>query len=251
MGSLLIAIDEQNSFMDGGELGVPGSLADVGRLCRFIRDNEGEISKIIASLDTHEERQIFHPVWWKDNAGNPPPPFTKIDYSDVELGVWMPAFFPTESVDYVKNLERLGKKELTIWTPHCIKGTKGHELEPRFAEAIRPFSVEFIEKGQDPLSEMYGIIKPEFSRKNIVNLALLNSLREYEKIYIAGEAASHCVLESVKQIVEHFADDAELKSKIHVLTDCMSPIPGFEEETEREFASLARVHGIKLKKIAG
>ena len=52
-----------------------------------------------------------------------------------------------------------------------------------------------IQKGQYPHSEMYGIIKPEYSLHDHTNLDLLQEIATYDKIVIAGEAKSHCVLE--------------------------------------------------------
>lgn len=253
-GSLLLAIDEQNSFMDGGELGVEGALGDIERLCRFAYNNEAEISQIVVSLDSHAPQQIFHPIWWRDENGNSPAPFTTITFDDVESGKWNPVSFKNESLDYVRNLELLGKKKLTIWPYHCIKGTAGHALERRFANFIYFFAtaknlpVQIVEKGSDPLSEMYGIIKPEYAKSESVNIKLLLELPKYEKIFIAGQAASHCVLESVRQLAEYFGDEPDITSRICVLTDCMSSITGFEAETEREFARLSDKFGIRLVK---
>jgi nicotinamidase-related amidase len=252
--NLLLAIDIQNSFMENGSLGVPGSHGDVERLCRFIYSCADRISNITVSLDSHEPLQIFHPVWWKDENGKAPQPFTVINAADVSGGKWTPIANSEDSLDYVVNLERLGKKQLTIWPYHCIKGTIGQTLESMFSNLIYFFSaakkspIKTVIKGEDPMSEMYGIFKPEYSKTAAVNAELLKSIGTYRKIYIAGEASSHCVLESVKQMAEFYATDREMTSRIHILTDCMSPIPGFEPDTEREFLALAERYGIKLVK---
>ena len=46
---------------------------------------------------------------------------------------------------------------------------------------------------------MYGIIRPEYSTHDSTNTKLLEKIAEFDKIIIAGEAKSHCVLESIKQ----------------------------------------------------
>lgn len=252
--SLLLAIDEQNSFMEGGTLGVPGSLADVERLCRFIHAHSDDIANITVSLDTHFPYQIFFPVWWNGANGQPPAPFTTITSDDIASGKWTPASCEHSSFEYIKNLERLGKKTLTIWPYHCISGTIGYALENMFSNmlyffsAAKRISIELLRKGDDPLSEMYGIIRPEYSPHFGSNLALLDSLRQYKRIFIAGEAASHCVLESVKQLVEHYHDEPDVTSKIFVLTDCMSSIPGHEAATETELTELQDRYKIRLVK---
>ena len=47
---LVINIDNQKDFMDGGSLGVPGASQDVERLCQWIYANMGKITTIISSL---------------------------------------------------------------------------------------------------------------------------------------------------------------------------------------------------------
>ena len=252
--TLLLAIDMQNSFMEKGSLGVPGSHGDVERLCRLIYSHADHISDITISLDSHDPLQIFHPIWWKDENGNAPLPYTAITAADIKNGKWTPIVNPDDSHNYVTNLERLGKKQLMIWPYHCIKGTVGHSLECMFSNLIYFFStakripIISVIKGEDPLSEMYGIFKPEYSRTSHINIELLKSIKRYHKVYIAGEASSHCILESVKQITEFYSYEKNITSRLHILTDCMSPIPGCELGTEREFLALSEEYGIKLVK---
>jgi nicotinamidase-related amidase len=103
-------------------------------------------------------------------------------------------------------------------------------------------------KGMDPLSEMYGIIKPEYDTNNYINLDFLNKLESYDKIVVAGEAKSHCVLESIKQILEYHASRPEITKKIYILEDCMSPIPGFEDVTEKTFEDFKKTYHVNIVK---
>ena len=67
---------------------------------------------------------------------------------------------------------------------------------------------------------------------------MLQKLLFYDKIIIAGEAKSHCVLETIKQIIDFFnPQDRKKLSNIYLLEDCMSCIPGFEESTEEDFTN--------------
>lgn len=251
---LLLVIDEQIDFMDDGALGVPGAYDDSERLCKFIYVNMNGITRIIASQDTHKTFQIFHPCWWNDKNGKEPNPYIDITYDDIKNGIWIPIIKPADSLDYIQNLEALGKKKLKIWPYHCLDGSPGQALEPRFATMMYFHSIAkraqntVIHKGQDPLSEMYGIIKPEYSKKNFINTKVLNELEKYEVIFIAGEAASHCLLETVKQICEHFANRPEILQRIVILIDCTSPIPGCEDATKREFEYFEKTYGIKFAK---
>ncbi len=240
---LLLCIDVQQDFMDEGSLGGPGSSEDVENLTRWIYRNMEKITQITVSIDTHNPFQIFHPCWWIDENGNNPAPFTPITLQDLDEGTWRPIINPKGSREYVENLEKLGKKTLVVWTYHCLQGTSGHALENQFANivyfhsAAKKVIVDRMVKGFDPMTEMYGIIKAEYDIKNRVNINFLNKIAKYDKIIIAGEAKSHCVLESIKQILEHYKNDKNVTKKIYVLEDCMSNIPGFEDNTRQEFES--------------
>lgn len=251
---LLLAIDVQKDFMEGGALGVPGSIGDVERITRFIYNNMGGISNIMCSLDTHTPHQIFHPCWWENENGDHPAPYTVITYADVEANRWRPVIGVQESIKYLKELESTAKKQLCIWPYHCIAGTEGASLEGEFAKMVYFHSVArktknlMIPKGQDPYSEMYGIIKPEYSQKNFLNTTVLNAIEKYDEVYVVGEAASHCLLESVKQIAEHFANRPEVTQKITILEDCTSPITGYEADTQAAFDNFKNTYGINFKK---
>lgn len=253
---LLLAIDVQKDFIEGGALAVPGSIGDVERATRFIYNNMGSISKIMCSLDTHAPHQIFHPCWWVNENGDHPAPYTIITYDDVMNNVWRPIISPKKSIEYLKGLEAAGagKKQLCIWPYHCIEGTEGHGLENEFAKMVYFHSVVrktkniMIKKGEDPLSEMYGIIKPEYSEDNFMNTTVLNAIEKYDEIYVVGEAASHCLLESVKQIAEHFKNRPDVTQKITILEDCTSSITGYEAETAAAFDSFKNTYGIKFAK---
>lgn len=252
--TLLLVIDDQNDFMDNGALGVPGACEDVQRLLKFIYGNFGKITSIISSLDTHRVYQIFHPCWWVDKDGNNPSPNTTITYEDIKEGKWRPLIEPVRSTNYVKELEARSKKQLCIWPYHTLEGTFGHALEGQLARMIYFHSVVrktnnfMVSKGMDAYSEMYGIIKPEYSEKNFVNTEVLNVLEKYDKILLAGEAASHCLLESLLQILEYFKDRPEVTQKITVLIDCTSPIHGYEEATDEKFAEIEQTYGVKFVK---
>jgi nicotinamidase-related amidase len=254
--SLLLAIDVQNDFMEGiGSLAVQGSKGDVQRLTQWMYQNMESLTQVICSLDCHSMMQIFHPVWWLDHKGDHPEPFTIISYKDVAEGVWRAANGESErSLEYLRNLESDDKKQLCIWPYHCLEGTAGAKLESEFTKmlyfhtAVRSTSPTLIYKGQNPYTEMYGIIKAEYDRDNYINHEVLNAVSQYDEIFIAGQAASHCVLASLTQILEHFGDNLEITSRITLLEDCMSPIVGFEMSTRQQFEVLKEQYGIRISK---
>lgn len=254
--NLLLAIDVQNDFMEGiGSLAVQGSRADVQRLTQWMYRNIGSLTQVICSLDCHSMMQIFHPVWWVDHEGNHPEPFIIITYDDVIQGVWSAAHGGNErSLEYLKNLENDHKKKLCIWPYHCLEGTAGAKLESQFTKmlyfhaAARSSPPQLIYKGQNPYTEMYGIIKAEYDPDHYINYEVLNAVSQFDAIYMAGQASSHCVLASVTQILEHFADHREITSRITLLEDCMSPIAGYEESTRQQFEVLQERYGIHIRK---
>lgn len=246
MSKLLICVDFQNDFLEGGTMEVSGGNADVDRTIEFIKNNK--IDKIICSLDTHTKKQIFHKCYWKDQNGNEPDNYTIITKEDVENGKWIPTNGNIEyAIEYLSHIKSEGRKELCIWPYHCLIGTKGASLCERLADVVYQNNNLFIQKGMDPDTEMYGIIRPEYNENNYYNYEVLEAIEQYDEVYITGEASSHCVVESVKEIAEYYEGNFELLSKITVLTDCMSSIKGYEEDTEKEFEIL-KTKGIKLAK---
>lgn len=249
---LFLGIDVQQDFMDEGALGVPGAKADVERMTRFLYGHMDQISNIAVSLDTHTPHQIFHPCWWIDEDGRHPAPYTVITLADLDAGKWRAVINPKASREYVRHLEQDTKKALCIWTYHCLQGTTGAALENQFANMIYYHSVakkavvQRLVKGQDPMSEMYGIIRPEYDTKGYINLDFLNKLEQFDKVIIAGEAKSHCVLESIKQMLTHYQNRPEVTKKVYVLEDCMSPIPGYEDATLQAFEDFKNQYQINL-----
>lgn len=250
---LFLAIDVQQDFMDNGALGVPGAHGDVERMTHFIYDNMDKITNIAVSIDTHTPHQIFHPCWWIDENGNNPGPATPITLADLDSGKWRAVINPSASRDYVEHLEKDGKKTLVVWPYHCIQGTTGCALENQFSNMVYFHSVakktvvQRLVKGQDPLSEMYGIIKPEYDTKNYINLDFLNKMENYDKIVICGEARDFCVYESLKQMLAHYANNTEVLKKVYVLEDCMSAI-GAPADVDKMYADLQNQYKFNIVK---
>jgi nicotinamidase-related amidase len=250
--NLLVMIDPQIDFMPAGALGIPGADKDIERLTKFIYKNFEKITRTVFSLDTHKIFQIFHPAWWVDANGKNPRPSTLIKAEDVKSGKWFATINPVGSITYLEEIEKLGQS-LIVWPYHCLIGTVGHAVENQLSNMLIFHSIarsyipeETIIKGYDPMSEMYGIIHPLYSPKNTINTAFLNVVEKYDAIVIAGEAKSHCVLESIKQITAYYANRPEITSKIKILGDCMSTIGGFEKQTEAAYEALSKQHKIQI-----
>ncbi len=228
----LLIIDAQNDFCrPDGSLFVPGAVEDIARLNRFITENQEEIDYICATLDTHPVHDIAHPSFWSDADGNSPAPFTQITLAEVKAGKWKPNFEPSKAISYLEKLEAQGEFPHFIWTFHCLAGTEGASLESSLAETLinwtktgRNYETQI--KGTYPFSEHFGIFTaqipdPEHPETQL-NTKLLDQLNRYENVYLAGQAKSHCVATSLKQMMLY---KPELAQKVIILQDCMSDVP--------------------------
>lgn len=251
----LVIIDMQVDFChEKGSLYVPGAIGDIQRTIEFIYNNAERISNITCSLDSHLPHQIFHPAWWADEAGNHPAPFTLITYDDIKQGKWRPLVAPVQSTNYVKQLEQDAKKKLTIWPYHVMIGSIGNALDPELFTAVLYHSIArktqptWLTKGSIPLTEHYSIIQPEVPVSNHPmggkNKPFLDTLAKADVVVIAGEAESHCVLETVEDLVEDFSNQPEALQKIYFLRDCTSPVlhpdVDFHAIAQARFADFAK-----------
>ncbi len=231
-------IDCQIGFCTpGASLFVPGAVEDTARTIEWLYKNLDRITQVAFSLDTHRVFQIFHPAWWIDDAGNHPAPFTNIALSDVRAGTWKPVAHPAECLEYVKRLEAAGKYTLTIWPYHTLLGGVSHALVPALMEAamfhalVRSSQTHFETKGTHAMTENYSVLAPEVTELGgesvgTFNAAFFKMLMEFDRVYVFGQAKSHCVLSTLKDMKEHIAGtDPDLMKKIYILEDATSPVP--------------------------
>jgi nicotinamidase/pyrazinamidase len=255
----VVLVDYQHDFVDpSGTLSVPGAQEDVARFLSWFYSNAHRITTIYASLDTHVPFQIFFSAWWRDpQTGEHPQPFTAISAEDLDRGRWEPVLEPEWSARYVHLLNQQARKDLMIWPPHTMQGTQGHMLVAPISEAIAWHSAArgtqpiYIAKGLTTRTEFYGIFGAEVpdpvDPNSNLNAILLDAVMQHDKIYIAGEAKSHCVLETQRQLSAHLRDQP--LTRLHFLTDCASsvqhPTIDFDALAEEELA-LMKQRGARL-----
>ncbi|MEG4344265.1 isochorismatase [Microcoleus sp. A003_D6] len=271
----LMIIDAQNTFclpefelFVGGRSG-SGAVDDNLRLCEFIYRNLNLITAIAPTMDTHTAMQIFHPIFWINEAGeHPQPAATSITLEDVQKGLWKvnPAVADSiaggnfsalekHSLHYVNKLSENGKYPLTIWPYHSMLGGIGHALVSAVEEAIffhgiaRNSQALFEIKGGNPLTENYSVLRPEvLDGPDGVSIAQKNAkfidkLLEFDAVIIAGQAKSHCVAWTIDDLLtEILARDSQLAKKVYLLEDCTSPVvvPGVVDFTEQADAAFQR-----------
>ena len=231
-------IDCQVGFVHpGAALEVPGATDDMVRAVRFLYQHIDRIIHLSFSLDTHFPQQIFHPSFWRDRTGAPPAPFTIITLEAIEAGQWQPAHAPEKAQEYVRQLEANGKYQLMIWPYHCLLGGLSHALVPLVMEAAlyhsfvrqTPFHIET--KGTHPLTENYSVLEPEVKEIDGEQVGhfredLFHKLLSYDRIYVWGEASSHCVKATLSSLATRILQtNPQDIGKIYILKDCMSPVP--------------------------
>jgi len=240
----LVVIDPQESFCNpDGELFVKGADADIVRISTMVDRLGSKLDDIHVTLDSHHLFDIAHPIFWKDSSGNHPNPFTIITVDDVVNGVWtttIPSMLK-RATDYVKALTTNNRYPLCVWPPHCLISSFGHCLVPSLMDALLRWEeqniamVDYVTKGSNIYTEHYSAIKADVTDPEDpttqINTKLIQTLMESDLIVIAGEAGSHCLNFTVRDIAEAFGDNSYI-SKMVLLTDATSPVTGFESHQE-------------------
>lgn len=263
MKTHLLVIDPQNDFCDpeGGALYVPGAEADMARLAALIDRLGGAIDAIHVTLDSHHPIDIAHPVFWRDTEGNPPAPFTGIAPDAVRSGEWTTRR-PEDrgrALAYLDALAKGGRYPHTIWPTHCLIGSRGHNVEPTLFAALarweiaRHAVVDYVMKGKNPWTEHFSAIRAEVidpdDPHTQPNTALIEALRGADRVLVAGEAGSHCVANTVRDLADVLGDRAGIE-RLVLLEDTISPVPGFEG-FQKDFVADLTARGMRLSTAEG
>ena len=278
----LLCIDPQNSFAHvvpadqqqlkhDGELCVPGAWQDMERVANLVDRIGDKISDITISLDSHSQLHIAHPLWFKDAKGNHPQPFTLMREENgvivgsvlgssgiVDIGEFQtvrPSFYK-RTLEYLKALKTGNRYPHCIWPPHCIIGSPGHNVVEPLLNSLLNWERKYVglvnkvTKGSNIYVEHFSAVKAEVTDPNDpttqLNTDFINILMEADEVLLAGEARSHCLANTVRDIANNFADDSFIK-KCTLLTDCTSDVPGFESYGE-SFVKEMSARGMKSVK---
>jgi len=250
----LLLIDPQVDFCEpDGALYVPGAQEDIQRLTAMITKYIGDIDDIHVTLDSHHYVHIAHPVFWTDGRGSHPAPFSLISLEDVKKGKWR-AYnpgFQKRALDYVQALADNGRYSLVVWPPHCLIGSKGHAVVPELFQALADWEAQFnvvdmVTKGSNLFTEHYSAVRADVMDPDdpftMLNMRLVDALRSCSdngKILIAGEALSHCVANTIRDVADEFSKD-EL-NKFVILEDACSNVRGFEQLGDQFLLDMAAV----------
>lgn len=250
----LLIIDAQFDFCNPkGTLFVPGAENDVERIAQLIATYGESITQIFVTLDTHRVLDIAHPLFWEDPNRNTVAPFTLITANAVKAGKWTPRYNKEFVLQYLETLESEGEFKHFIWPEHCLIGSRGASLDDTILHAILSWThrtgtdYKAVIKGTNPLTEHFGVFRAQVpisgEKETELDQKFLDELGSFDQILVVGEARSHCVATSIKQILI-FAP--QLSSKVKILTDCMSDVTGWGHLADPIFEE-AKEKGIEFK----
>ncbi|WP_041376807.1 cysteine hydrolase family protein [Polaromonas naphthalenivorans] len=267
----LLLIDPQNDFCDlpadwcpldpltgqalAPALPVAGAHADMLRLAGLIREGAPGISAIALTLDSHHRFDIAHPTFWQTGAGGSVSPFTPIAAAQVRDGSYAPKdpLMLPRALAYLDALEQRGRYTLMVWPVHCEIGSWGHAIHLAVKAACNRWEdrnlavARKISKGSNPWTEHYSALQAEVpdagDAATQLNRAFIAELDRADQIIIAGEASSHCVKATTEHLIDHLPSGQS--SKVVLLTDCMSPVGGFEAQHRAFLADMAS-RGVRL-----
>lgn len=263
----LLEIDAQVDFsFPEGSLYVAGrsgtGAIDANRnLVEFGYRNLNQISEITCTMDSHLPFQVFFPSAHLLQNGAHPTIHTIISGDDYDKAMYSanPAMAAQLGLGevwltkqwqyYCHELEKNGKYKLYLWPYHCLVGSNGNRLigaveELRLFHAWARGSKNNPEtKGGNPLTEHYSVFSPEvtttWDNQNIPgaqkNVKLMNTLLNFDRVYVGGLASSHCVKESIADFLKYIvSQDKELAKKVYILQDCTAAVvvPGGYDFTD-------------------
>ncbi|SMY34352.1 hypothetical protein [Photobacterium andalusiense] len=252
----LLIIDPQYDFYDvplhqqlnvaaqtiSPALPVPHSWEDAQRLARFIHNQQTSINNIVVTLDSHHEYDIAHSIYWQNKLGQHPAPFTLISYQDIVDGLWQPTDLEqlNHVLEYTQSLEQTGKYSLIIWPTHCVTDSVGHTVVAPIQTAIENWekqkntSRHTISKGENPHTEHYGGCEAEYPLHDDIKTQFDPQLTALvihsDRVFISGQALSHCVASTVEQMVDKLPRD-DIR-KLTLLIDTTSAVAGFEKQAQ-------------------
>ena len=248
----LVIIDPQNDFCArAGSLYVDGAEEDIIRLASHISRDWARYSDVFVSLDSHDVMAVFHSGFWLDDNGFNPKLFTSItesDYRSGKLKTSVPAY-ECYAERIFGAMARKNVSSLMVWPEHCVVSTWGHAIADPLIQALNVWRgatlkpVRYIFKGENPYTEQFSIFEglDDGWPDTAFNKNLCDVLSAYNSVTFAGEALSHCVEASVSSYVRH-GGDAVSRQKKFVLSDCSSPVSGFDRtECERSLSSIGVV----------
>ena len=76
-----------------------------------------------------------------------------------------------------------------------------------------------------------------------INVQLIQTLEKADQVVLSGQALSHCVANTVRDITDHFGEESV--RKLVLIEDTSSPVPGFEKVAYQFLADMKQ-RGMKI-----
>ncbi len=246
-----------------GTLVVLNAKDDMRRLARMVDRLQDKIDDIHVTLDSHQNIGIERPGWWvRANDGTHPTPFTCLGvHPDGKRVVKMEfingAAVPTEeeyrtyipthmhkggatqegSLGYLKALAAKQRYPHIVWPIHCCVGTWGASVVPVVADALGRWErdqcarINYVAKGNNPWTEHFSGLQAEVpdpaDPATQINTHLIRTLEEADIVLVTGEALSHCVANTFRDVAAAFSKP-EYVEKLVLLEDTTSNVTGFD-----------------------
>lgn len=131
----------------------------------------------------------------------------------------------------VRKLAENKRFTLVVWPDHCLLGSSGHAVVPKLHTSLmswvdaRSRAVEYVLKGNNVLTEHYSAMQADVLRdddpRTLFNNTVFQRLRKSDRVIICGQALSHCVAFTTRDLVNHWPEGE--RQKLVLLTDCASP----------------------------
>lgn len=244
---------------DPGALYVPGANLDLQRVAKMIDEVGDKFFNIHVTMDCHHYIDIAHPVTWINSKGEHPGIFQIIEVDDVENDRWF-CTFPQERQyckNYVKSLADNGRYPLCIWPPHCLIGTFGNALYKPIADALARWeqrnnaNVEYLTKGSNWKTEHYSAVQADVpddeDPTTEMNYEFIKPLKLADELLFSGEALSHCLANTARDIANGFGDK-DLIKKFVLLNGASSNVPTFEFLGDQFIADM-KADGMRIEDV--
>ncbi len=257
----LLIIDPQNDFCDipNAALPVVGAQADLQRLAVWVELHAANLDGITVTLDSHASVAVERTTFWQTDRAEAVSPFTFITGADLKSGKYVPRDVgKTAAVAaMLEQLAASGRPGLVVWPVHCVTGTWGHNIYSALAtqlqawEFSRQRAVIKALKGEYPLTEHFGVFEADAPVQGVASTQFNTRLAQdltygVEVLFFSGQASSHCVASSFDQLASYLKKKQNgAGPKLVILSDCMSPVSGFEQAA-KDFFERAKAFGADI-----
>jgi nicotinamidase/pyrazinamidase len=199
---VLLIIDPQNDFIEGGSLEVKGGKRALDNLTSHLEKHAQDYDKILVSLDTHNLTNLGFPDNWTGPEVKKliPGALFPVDSIGPKL---RPRNYYTADEDIRTIMKQPG---FMCWPPHCIKGTRGWLIYSPLESILLSLGdkVTFQTKGEDDARDNYSLF--HYGDGGLTKVAQEFKLWDLKyddpDIYVSGLAMDFCVLETVKSLQE-------------------------------------------------